>query len=198
MVFQVGKTQPLWANTATNTAPSHVIDENETVGNLFEQEETNTAVKISDDEMLSFGLRCVGFKENRHQRANCHLNLERFRSNYGVGPPAVSAMWIDLINQLSDMTLDLKYCLLALNWLKLYVSEHVLSGWWDLCGDIIRDKVKSYSRLIQSLKPDKIKFEGWGSDEIQSFLLMELIFELKSSVSTQAQSDMITKLIVAV
>jgi hypothetical protein len=36
----------------------------------------------------------------------------------------------------------------------------------DLCEDNIRDKIKTYSCLIQSLKPDKIKFEDWRSDEV--------------------------------
>jgi hypothetical protein len=46
------------------------------------------------------------------------------------------------------------------------VSENVLSGWWGFCADNIREKVKEYTKLLQLLKPGKIKFEGWGKNEV--------------------------------
>lgn len=69
MVFRVGKTQPLQdcTTTAADTpAPTDdSIYEEGDVCNFSEREEINKDEKLPHDEMLSFGLRCVGFDESR-------------------------------------------------------------------------------------------------------------------------------------
>ena len=47
---------------------------------------------------------------------------------------------------------------MPLNWLKLNDSQPVLAGRWQHCEEYIGERVKEYAEMIQSLKPDKIKF----------------------------------------
>ena len=60
----------------------------------------------------------------------------------------------------------LHYLLLALNWLKLYSTEPVLSGRWNHCYEHIREKTKEYVRMIQSMKEKKITFDGFDPSEV--------------------------------
>ena len=52
-----------------------------------------------------------------------------------------------------------------MNWLKLYSTEPVFSGRWGHCDEHLRNKSKEYARMIQSLKDEKIKFEGFDQEE---------------------------------
>ena len=60
----------------------------------------------------------------------------------------------------------LEYLLVAMNWLKLYSTEPVLSGRWKHDDKHLRNKSKEYARMIQSLKDKKIKFEGFDQREM--------------------------------
>jgi hypothetical protein len=70
----------------------------------------------------------VGFDKLRQKRVKKDKNIERFRCCYGVGHKAVAA----LIKDLPDKDFQLKNFFLALNFLKTYNTETVLSGWWDM------------------------------------------------------------------
>ena len=118
----------------------------------------------SEAEILRFGLLRQYFSEKRQQRVRQQHNIDRFKSAYGVWPKSARALFKDLKKDFPDI--DLEHCLLCLSWLKLYEKEIQLSGKWDFCEQHIREKVKAYARMIQSLKPKKIVFGGWDDDEI--------------------------------
>ena len=48
--------------------------------------------------------------------------------------------------------------LMTLNWLWLNDKQSVLSGRWGCCEEYIGPTVKTYAKMIQSLKKKKIKF----------------------------------------
>eukprot|EP00804_Cyclotella_cryptica_P011753 CCRYP_011346-RA/>CCRYP_011346-RA protein AED:0.37 eAED:0.26 QI:0/0/0/0.75/0/0/4/0/182 len=106
------------------------------------EDDSNTDNSVYSDDV------CAGFDKKRQKRASLNLNLERFRSR--IGPKAVAAVCSDLIAKYPTQKLSLKYIFLTLNWLKLYVSENVLSGWWGFCGDNIREKVKEAKNRQES------------------------------------------------
>ena len=64
------------------------------------------------------------------------------------------------------VVVELQYFLMTLNWIKLYKTETQLSGPWGFCEDHVRAKCKEYAKMIQSLKEDKIVFDGFEEDEI--------------------------------
>ena len=65
-----------------------------------------TAVRVSEEWILSTGLALVGFNPKR-QQVRAALNVERFRAFYGVSPKAIAEVHKDLIEQMG--TLDTKY-----------------------------------------------------------------------------------------
>lgn len=118
----------------------------------------------SVDYVLRFGLLKVGFSEQRQHRVRHDLNMERFTDHFGIVPKAVRAMYKDIKKDRPSS--GLTYLLLALNWLKLYDTEHVLSGRWKFCEDHLRVKLKGYARHIQSLRGKKIVFRDFEDSEI--------------------------------
>ena len=118
----------------------------------------------TEDYILSFGLSKVGFDEKRQRRVSRHLSIRRFNAFYGVPPVTVRAIFNDLKADCPSATLH--YLLLALNWLKLYSTEPVLSGRWKHCDEHIRKMTKEYARMMQSLMETKITFDGFDPKEI--------------------------------
>ena len=118
----------------------------------------------TEDYILSFGLSKVGFDEKRQRRVSRHLSIRRFNAFYGVPPVTVRAIFNDLKADYPSSTLH--YLLLALNWLKLYSTEPVLSGRWKHCDEHIRKMTKEYARMMQSLMETKITFDGFDPKEI--------------------------------
>jgi DDE superfamily endonuclease len=112
-------------------------------------------------EILSLGLSLVGFDRNR-QEVGDKLNERRFRAFYGVGASALLAMY----NDLSPNPPELTRFLMTINWLKLYDTEHVLSGRWDLHENTIRPALKNCSESIQSLKGTKVVWGTFDEDEV--------------------------------
>jgi hypothetical protein len=111
--------------------------------------------------ILSFGLDIVGFWAAR-QNVSDKLNLKRFRSHYGIGPGAIMAiatdMRIDFKNNKKSAK-EMKYILIALCWLKLYETEHVMAGRWGFGEEFCRDMVRSTVQRLQSLMKKKIRFQ---------------------------------------
>ena len=118
----------------------------------------------TEDYILFFGLSKVGFDEKRQRRVSRHLSIRRFNAFYGVPPVTVRAIFNDLKADYPSATLH--YLLLALNWLKLYSTEPVLSGRWKHYDEHIRKKTKEYARMMQSLMETKITFDGFDPEEI--------------------------------
>jgi hypothetical protein len=65
-----------------------------------------------------------------------------------------------------EKNLDVMSVLMALNWLKLYDTEHVLAGRWGLGEDTIRNRVRKYLTLIESLVDKKIVWTDFKDEEI--------------------------------
>ena len=107
--------------------------------------------EMTEPFILSKGLSLVGFPRSR-QKVRHGLNGERFRSFYGVGPKAVTSILKDLENKV-DM--EVSHFFMTLNWLRLYDTEHVLSGRWGLSEETIGNQIKSVSEAIQVFESEK-------------------------------------------
>jgi hypothetical protein len=117
---------------------------------------------MTESFILSKGLSLVGFPSSR-QKVRHSLNVERFRSFYGVGPKAATAILKDLEKKAE---MEISHFFMTLNWLRLYDTEHVLSGRWGLSEETIRNQIKSMSEAIQSLKERKIVWGDFDDDEV--------------------------------
>ena len=78
-------------------------------------------------DILSFGLFLVGFGFI-WQHGSKKLNLERFRSHFGVSPKAIVKVLNDLEIKHHKRNEYVEHVMMALCWLKLYETEHVLEG----------------------------------------------------------------------
>jgi hypothetical protein len=107
---------------------------------------------ISEDKVLSYGLIYANFDELRQKSVDKTENIRRFRCFYGVEHKAVAA----LIKDLPDKDFQLKNLFLALNYLKTYNTETVLSGWWGMSEETVRKWTKHYQQEIQKLKEKKV------------------------------------------
>lgn len=114
---------------------------------------------VTADSLMASALAKVGFAGKR-QDVRLALNLQRFRAFFGVGPKALAALFNDLIDR------NETDFLITMNWLKLYDTEHVLSGRWGLHEETIRQTVKKYVAKMAALQQSKIMFGGFDDDEI--------------------------------
>lgn len=117
---------------------------------------------LDEDDILYLGLSLVGFQEHRHKAME--LRVRRFRAFFGVSPKALSSLYNDLSNIMDKR--NPSHFLMAINWLKLYDSEHVLAGRWSLNEDTIRINVRNYVSKIQQLKQTKVQWGGFDDEEI--------------------------------
>ncbi|KAL7429399.1 hypothetical protein ACHAXM_001847, partial [Skeletonema potamos] len=116
----------------------------------------NISDSITNSDVLRSGLNFVGFDDSR-QNVRKELNLQRFISFYGVGAATVKDVLIDLKKHYPDTSF--KDAMMTFNWLKLYDTEHVLSGRWKRGEEYIRQNTKKISKCIQSLKSKKVVFD---------------------------------------
>ena len=86
---------------------------------------------LTPSEFLKIGLRLVGFKRRRIQRAQPATNIDRFKSFFGSSPRVIAMLWEDLqktqINeaQVPPQDRKIKYFLMAMHHLKRYPTECV-------------------------------------------------------------------------
>lgn len=118
---------------------------------------------LTTDEILKVALNFVGFEYR--QDVTKDENLRRFRAFFGIGPQAAGKVYADLIQ--TSKSFELKYFFLTLNWLKSYDTELILSGWWRMHEQSIRQSVWSVSTAIQNLKDKKVS-SFWESPAIQN------------------------------
>jgi hypothetical protein len=117
-------------------------------------------------DMLSIGLLLVGFHFSR-QDVSHTLNVDRFRSFYGISPEAMLQMYRDLIEHSKENGINVSKFFMAMNWLRLYDTEHVLAARWHLDEQTIRNHVVLVvSEMQKVLKPLKVV---WGGFEGFSF-----------------------------
>lgn len=138
------------------------------------EEIVNDTTHVSEEEMMSFGLALAGFP-GRRQNVRHELNLSRFRSFYGVSPKAIAKMFNSLVSAdaikstKSMTTID---ALIAINWLRLYDTEHVLAGRWNMDEDTLRPLVKRVTKAIQGLKVEKVMEKMGASNHLRSCLFL--------------------------
>lgn len=84
--------------------------------------------------------------------------MERFRSHFGVGPKAIVKLLNDLEIKHHKRNEYVEHVMMALCWLKLYETEHVLAGRWQRGEEFCRETIKKYVSDIQQLKKTKICF----------------------------------------
>jgi hypothetical protein len=118
---------------------------------------------LDEDDILSLGLTLVGFSAFR-QQVSYAKNIRRFRAFYGVSPRALKALYADLFNLIPDI--DATVFFTTINWLKLYDTEHVLSGRWGLNEETIRLRIRDYVARIQDLKEIKVQWGEFDNDEV--------------------------------
>ena len=130
----------------------------------FDDRELLTAV----DKFRSQGLAHVGFGLDR-QNVRDRTNDERFSSNYGVGATTLHAVFADLQKEVPGIKqVD---CFMAVNQLKLYLTEHVQAGRWGIDECTFRSRWKDIVKAIAGLKAKKIKFDPDDFPDDQIFLL---------------------------
>jgi hypothetical protein len=67
--------------------------------------------------------------------------------------------------------IDIKEFFLALSWLKLYETKHVLAGRWALGKKKICMTCQLYAEKIQELKERKVRWGDFEDDEVYIILV---------------------------
>jgi len=111
---------------------------------------------LTDVDILFYGLGWAGFDPRRQGRVNLNRNMIRYKQFFGVDPSTAAPLFRDLRDKFPSFTY--KDGLMTLNWLWLNDKQSVLSGRWGCCEEYIGPTVKTYAKMIQSLKQKKIKF----------------------------------------
>jgi hypothetical protein len=121
-------------------------------------------ILLDEMPMKSWGLTLVGFS-NFQQAGVCDAtNTRRFCAHFGVGPKALSKLYSDLATLMPKI--DIKEFFLALSWLELYETEHVLADRWALSGEKIGMTCWLYAKKIQQLKERKVRWGEFEDNEI--------------------------------
>jgi hypothetical protein len=124
----------------------------------------NEDVAMNVKSVMSFGLELVGFGAKR-QNIQDLLNLQCFRSHFGIGSESIVAIIADMKHNKRE-NIILSHFMMTLCWLKLYKTEHVMSGRWGFGEEFCRDTVKQIPSRLQCLKAKKIKFGPFDSKRI--------------------------------
>lgn len=117
-------------------------------------------VQITANQLLHRGLELVGFQGQRQGATK--LKLRRFFAAYGVSPPALKALFDDLQPTVDDP--DLRFFLIAVFWLKAYIVEELIAGFFGLTEKSARKEIWKYISAIQAqgekiIWPDFTSFE---------------------------------------
>ena len=119
-------------------------------------------------ELRSLGLSFAGFEKCR-QNVRERTNEERFSASYGVSARTLHAVMADLA--LETPRIKTKDFLMAVNELKLYLTEHVQAGRWGIDENTFRNRWKDIVIAIAALKEKKIKFDPDDFPQGQVFIM---------------------------
>ena len=108
-------------------------------------------------DLLRYGLSILGFGIER-QRCSLELCRDRFRAHYGPCPKAIKTLIALLKEHQSEKEIDIYHLFMALCWLRLYDTEHVMAGRWGFGEKYCRKIVWEYVERVQGLKPILINF----------------------------------------
>ena len=120
-------------------------------------------------ELRSLGLSFAGFEKCR-QNVRDRTNEERFSASYGVSARTLHAVLADLALE-TPTRIKTKDFLMAVNELKLYLTEHVQAGRWGIDENTFRHRWKVIVKAIAALKEKKIKFDPDDFPRGQVFLM---------------------------
>jgi hypothetical protein len=120
----------------------------------------NDLIALDGERVEVLGLEFAGFEIKRQGSAN--IKNRRFRAHFGIGAAALASMY----NDIREKNISINRLLMAMNFLKGYDTEHVLSGRWKLNEKDIRESNRSVVIVIQCLKEKKVVWGGWEDDEI--------------------------------
>ena len=118
---------------------------------------------VTSHEMMQIGLAWAGYDSYRQSRVQRTTNLTRFKSHYGSLPIVCAQIWEDLQTtklpeaRVERNYLDLKYFLLAMNWLYRYDTDEELSGTFGRCTKTLRKWKWFYVQKIAALKDQKVR-----------------------------------------
>jgi hypothetical protein len=113
----------------------------------------------SPEEWLVLGLEAVGFGPSRQ---NCcdKTNMERFLAHFGASPKTCCAVFSDLQTTQVKAAMIAKPCivyfLMTMFWLKMYPSESLTAGTFNVDEKTARTQVRKYVLAIQGLKAQKV------------------------------------------
>lgn len=122
--------------------------------------------RLTEERVLKCGLTFVNYNKNQQERVKIETNINRFRSHYGVGHKAITAMIKDLPPQDKFVLYDL---FMALSFAKNYNTEIVHASNWGVCSDKVDNRVKHYFKLMQSLKSKKIFIGTFTKNTIYAY-----------------------------
>ena len=117
-------------------------------------------VALDGERLEILGLELAGFEIKR--QGSKATKTRRFRAHFGVGSAAIASMY----NDLREKNVRSDRLLMAMNFLKGYDTEHVLSGRWKMDEREIRESNRIVLREIQGLKEKKVVWGDWEEDEI--------------------------------
>jgi len=127
-----------------------------------------TGDSSASNSLRSIGLEIVGFDKGRQSVCD-RTNNERFSASFGVSAKTLLAIFIDLKRKNPNMK-EVDF-LLAMNALKLYLTEKVMAGRWKCHEETYRHKWKTGVAAIAALRDYKIKFDPSDFPDDQIFLL---------------------------
>ncbi|KAL7527041.1 hypothetical protein ACHAXR_001767, partial [Thalassiosira sp. AJA248-18] len=120
------------------------------------------------NSLRSIGLEIAGFDKSRQSVCD-RTNNERFSACFGVGAKTLLAIFADL--KRNNPKMKEVHFLLAMDTLKLYLTEKVMAGRWKCHEETYRHKWKTGVAAIAALRDQKIKFDPSDFPDDQIFLL---------------------------
>jgi hypothetical protein len=129
-------------------------------------------VILSPDDMLVKGLTLLGWTEVRLGRRMVETNIEQYGGIYGVVPSVTAQLFEDLQTTdiedakitADDKSVDKLHW--ALHFLYRYPTETESESTWHKCANTIRGACWFYMEKIRALKPEKIVWPKFKSDDI--------------------------------
>lgn len=131
---------------------------------------------IPADDFLFLGLELMGFGWRNTPRTA--KDLERFLGCFGTPPESASAIFDALQDPglangnayVEPSDLNFRYFMMTLNWLKSYKVEPEFAGLFHIHEDTVRKWTWFYTKRIQALKEEKIRWDVL--DDSEDFLLV--------------------------
>lgn len=115
-------------------------------------------VNLTPQQMTELGLELVGYGRRNLSDAS---KIDVFRSLFGASPEACSHALTDLqlmgvIPNDTVKSVEPRYFLVALHWMKTYKTEPDMSGRFKRSVRTLRTWIWGYVEAFQALKPHKV------------------------------------------